>query len=78
MLLLATYSAGLAVPFLVSAVAIERFLGAFQKFRRYMGTVNKVAGVLLIVVGVLMLTNWFAVLAGWLDAYTPDALRERL
>lgn len=78
MLLLATYSAGLAIPFLVSAIAIERFLGAFQKFRRFMGTVNRVAGVLLIMVGVLMLTNWFTVLAGWLDAYTPDALRERL
>ena len=76
--LLASYSLGLAVPFLVSAVAIERFLGAFQKFRRHMGLVNRISGVLLIVVGVLMLTNWFTVLAGWLDGFTPEFLRDRL
>jgi len=78
MLLLGTYSLGLAVPFLLSALAIERFLGAFQKFRRHMGTVNRVSGVLLIIVGVLMLTNWFTVLAGYLDSFTPDFLRDRL
>jgi len=78
MLLLGTYSLGLAVPFLVSALAIERFLGAFQKFRKHMGTVNRISGVLLIVVGVLMLTNWFTVLAGYLDSFTPDFLRDRL
>lgn len=78
MLLLGTYSLGLAVPFLVSALAIERFLGAFQKFRKHMGTVNRISGVLLIIVGVLMLTNWFTVLAGYLDSFTPDFLRDRL
>jgi cytochrome c-type biogenesis protein len=78
MLLLGTYSLGLAVPFLVSALAIERFLGAFQKFRKHLGTVNKISGVLLIIVGVLMLTNWFTVLAGYLDSFTPEFLRERL
>jgi cytochrome c-type biogenesis protein len=78
MLLLGTYSLGLAVPFLVSALAIERFLGAFQRFRRHMGAVNRISGVLLIVVGVLMLTNWFTVLAGYLDSFTPAFLRDRL
>lgn len=78
MTLLAAYSAGLAIPFLLSAFAIERFLSAFQKFRKHMGLVNKISGVLLIIVGVLMLTNWFVVLAGYLDTFTPDALRDRL
>lgn len=76
--LLGAYSAGLAIPFLGSAVAIERFLGAFQRLRKHMGTVNRFSGVLLILVGVLMLTNWFTVLAGWLDGLTPDFLRDRL
>ncbi len=76
--LLATYSLGLAVPFLLSAVAIERFLAAFKRFRKHMGVVNRISGVLLIIVGVLMLTNWFVVLAGYLDAFTPDFLRERV
>ncbi len=78
MALLGSYSLGLAIPFLLSAVAMERFLGAFQRFRKHMGTVNRISGVLLIIVGVLMLTNWFVVLAGYLDAFTPDALRKRL
>ena len=78
MMLLGAYSAGLAIPFLGSALAIERFLGAFQRFRKHMGTVNRISGVLLILVGVLMLTNWFTVLAGWLDAFTPEFLRDRL
>jgi cytochrome c-type biogenesis protein len=76
--LLGSYSAGLALPFLASALAIERFLAAFQRFRRHMGTVNRVSGVLLLLVGVLMLTNWFTVLAGWLDGLTPAFLRDRL
>ncbi len=76
--LLATYSLGLAVPFLLSALLMERFLGAFQKFRKHMGLVNKISGVLLIIVGVLMLTNWFTMLAGYLDQFTPDFLRDRL
>lgn len=78
MVLLGTYSLGLAIPFLLSAIAMERFLAAFQKFRRHMGTVNRISGVLLIIVGILMLTNWFTVLAGYLDGFTPDFLRDRL
>jgi cytochrome c-type biogenesis protein len=76
--LLSSYSLGLAVPFLLSAVAIERFLAAFQRLRRHLALVNRISGVLLVVVGVLMLTNWFTVLAGYLDVFTPDALRARL
>jgi len=76
--LLATYSLGLAVPFLLSAVAMERFLAAFKKFRRHLGLVNRISGVLMIIVGVLMLTNWFVVLAGYMDQFTPAFLRDRV
>ncbi len=76
--LLSAYSAGLAVPFLVSAVALERFLAFFQRFKRNLGTVNRVAGVLLIVVGVLMFTGWFERLAALLQPLTPEFLLNRL
>ena len=76
--LLVSYSAGLAVPFLLRALLLERFLGWFQGFRKHLGTVNRVAGVLLIIVGVLMLTNWFTILAGWLNDLTPAFLRDRI
>ena len=77
-LLLAVYSAGLAVPFLVAAVALDSFLGWFQRFRRYLPWVMRVTGVLLIFVGGLMVTGEFTRLAGWLQQFTPDALREQI
>jgi cytochrome c-type biogenesis protein len=78
LLLLTAYSAGLAVPFLIAALAIDRFLAAFARWRGTMKWVNRVGGVLLIVVGLLLITNYFTVLAGWLQALTPDALRTRI
>ena len=76
--LLAAYSAGLAVPFLLSALLLERFFTFFQRFRSKLGLVNRIAGVLLIVVGVMLLTGWFQILAGYLEQVTPDFLRERI
>jgi cytochrome c-type biogenesis protein len=76
--LLAWYSAGLAVPFLLTAWAVEAFFDWFQRFRRYMVWVQKAGGALLLLVGVLMLTGQFTRLASWLQALTPDALRRLL
>jgi cytochrome c-type biogenesis protein len=76
--LLSAYSAGLAVPFLLSAFALERFLAFFQKFKKNLGTVNRIAGGLLIVVGVLMFTGWFERLAAMLQPLTPEFLLNRL
>jgi cytochrome c-type biogenesis protein len=76
--LLTAYSAGLAVPFLLSALAIERFFVFFQRFRSRLGMVNRIAGVLLIIVGILLLTGWFEMLAGYLQTLTPKALQDRL
>ena len=78
MQLLAVYSAGLALPFLITAVALESFLDWFQRFRRFLPWVMRVSGVMLIVVGVLMVTGEFTRLAGWLQGLTPDFLREQL
>jgi cytochrome c-type biogenesis protein len=78
MQLLAVYSAGLALPFLIAAVAVESFLDWFQRFRRFLPWVMRVSGVILIVVGVLLVTGEFTRLAGWLQGLTPDFLREQL
>lgn len=78
MQLLAAYSAGLALPFLIAAVAVESFLDWFQRFRRFLPWVMRVSGVMLIVVGVLLVTGEFTRLAGWLQGLTPDFLREQL
>jgi cytochrome c-type biogenesis protein len=76
--LLTFYSMGLAVPFLLSALLLDRFLGFFQKFKRNIGTVNRLAGILLVIVGVLMFTGWFERLAALLQPLTPAFLVERI
>ena len=78
MLLLAVYSAGLALPFLLAALALESFLGWFQRFRPFLPWVMRVSGVMLVLVGVLLLTGEFTRLAGWLEGLTPDFLRAKL
>ena len=78
MLLLGVYSAGLAVPFLIAAVAVESFLDWFQRFRRFLPWVMRVSGALLILVGVLMATGQFTRLAGWLQGLTPAFIRSQI
>lgn len=78
MVLLGSYSAGLAVPFLVAAWAMESFLDWFQRFRKYLPWVMRLSGLLLIFVGLLMVTGEFTRLAGWLQGLTPAFLRGRL
>ena len=56
-LMLLSYSLGLGVPFLVSAVLIDQLKSAFTFIKRNYGVINKVCGGLLIVVGVLMMTG---------------------
>jgi cytochrome c-type biogenesis protein len=76
--LLAAYALGLAVPFLVTAFALDRFLDWFQRFRPYIVWVDRIAGGLLIVLGILLLTDSFTLLAGYLQGLTPSFLRDRL
>jgi cytochrome c-type biogenesis protein len=78
MLLLAVYSAGLALPFLLAALALESFLRWFQRFRPLLPWVMRVSGLMLVAVGILLLSGEFTRLAGWLEGMTPDFLRERL
>lgn len=78
MVLLGVYSAGLAVPFLLAAVAVESFLEWFQRFRRFLPWVMRVSGVLLIFVGALMATGQFTRLAGWLQRLTPAFIRNQI
>ena len=72
--LLSTYSFGLAVPFLVASLALDRFLVAFKRFRRWMGVVEVVSGVLLIFLGVLLVSGQLTRLSAWLFQYTPSWL----
>lgn len=76
--LLTAYSLGLAVPFLVSALAVERFMAFFQRVRRQLVWVSRGTGVIMVAIGLLMVTNYFTILSTYLQALTPDALLRRL
>jgi len=76
--LLAAYSLGLALPFVLAAVAIERFIAVFQRMRGAMVWVTRLSGALLVVVAVLMLTDYMTVITGVLQSWTPAALKSRL
>ena len=64
--MLLAYSAGLGIPFILSAVLIDKLKSAFTFIKMHYGIVNKVSGALLIVIGILMATGmigrWLAVL----------------
>jgi cytochrome c-type biogenesis protein len=76
--LLAVYSLGLALPFLLAAVALEPFLRVSRGLRPYLPWVERAAGVLLVIVGVMMITGTFTALNAVLLRLTPDWLFQRL
>lgn len=76
--LLGVYSAGLAVPFLLASLALSRFLSASRRFRRWLPWVERASGALLVVVGLLLLSGQFTVLASWGAQYTPDFILENI
>jgi cytochrome c-type biogenesis protein len=72
-LLLAVYSAGLAVPFLLTALGIGQFLKFYQRFRKYLHAVELLSGALLLFVGGLVFVNKLTWLAGKLS-FLNDAV----
>ena len=71
MLLLAVYSLGLGIPFILTALAVDKFFAASKRIRKYYRMIEYVAGGLLIVIGVLIFTNNFTVLAKAIDRWLP-------
>jgi cytochrome c-type biogenesis protein len=65
--LLAVYSAGLAIPFLLTAIGIGRFLKFYRRFRRHMHVVEVCSGVLLLAIGGLVFMNRLTWLSGKLN-----------
>ncbi len=64
--LLATYSLGIGIPFLLAAAFAARFLGFAARFRRHMGTVEKFMGGALVVTGLLFVTGQMTTISSWL------------
>jgi len=71
MVLLAAYSLGLGIPFLIAALSLERFLGFSRRFRKHIPTLEKVMGALLVLTGIMFLTGWMQNISFWLLENVP-------
>jgi cytochrome c-type biogenesis protein len=72
--LLAVYSMGLAVPFLLTALGIERFLKFYSRFRAHMHAIEVASGALLIALGVLLVLGRFTIISNYLSFLNRFAL----
>jgi cytochrome c-type biogenesis protein len=73
-MLLAVYSLGLAVPFLMTSLGIERFLKFYSRFRSHMHAVEVASGALLIVLGALLVFGRFTIISNYLSFLNRFAL----
>jgi cytochrome c-type biogenesis protein len=71
MWLLTAYALGLGIPFFVSAVALNWFLAGTRSLRRWIVPLERTAGAMLVIVGVLLLSGEFARLTAFLAQFTP-------
>jgi len=72
--LLAIYSAGLAVPFIITSFGIERFLKFYNRFKFHMHAVEVASGCLLIVLGILLVMGRFTIISGYFSFLNRFAL----
>jgi len=70
--LLAIYSLGLGIPFLITSLAINQFFGAAKKIRRYYHAIELTSGALLIVIGLLIVTGQLTIITRALQPYLPS------
>ncbi len=71
LLMLGAYSLGLAIPFFLAALALDRFLSLFDRYKRFLPAVSTASGLLMIAVGLLLVTDYFTVLNQMALRYTP-------
>ena len=69
--LLAVYSAGLGIPFLLTALAINQFFTLFHRIKRYFQVIEIASGVLLVFIGVLIMTNRFSLVTNKMLEWFP-------
>jgi hypothetical protein len=70
-ILLSIYSLGLGIPFFISSVAFNSFLGYFVRAKKYIRIVTVVSGAFLCLVGALIYLNYLSIFAAWFNAIIP-------
>jgi cytochrome c-type biogenesis protein len=70
--LLAVYSAGLGIPFLLAALATRPFMGFMLRFKHQMPKVEKIIGTLLVITGIFFVTESMNIIGFWLLELIPN------
>ena len=70
--LLSSYSLGLAIPFIISGILIDKFLSFSKKFRSYISIITKIGGTILLLTGISILTGQLQVLGFFILEYFPS------
>ena len=71
-ILLSFYSLGLAIPFIISGILIDKFLLFSKSFKKYILIVTKVGGIILLLTGIAILTNQLQVLGFFILEFFPS------
>ncbi len=71
-LLLSFYSLGLAIPFIISGILIDKFLFFSKSFRKYISFITKVSGAILLLTGIAILTGQLQILGFFILEYFPS------
>ena len=66
------YSLGLGLPFILAAIAFRKTLGAFAAIRRHQRLIMRLGGLMMVVVGVLLVSGWWAEAVSWLQLRLVD------
>tara|TARA_Y100000591_G_scaffold165753_1_gene142987 strand:+ start:480 stop:1187 length:708 start_codon:yes stop_codon:yes gene_type:complete len=70
-ILLSLYSIGLAIPFIISGILIQKFLIFSKNFKKNINLINKIGGIILLLTGILILTNQLQILGFYLLEFFP-------
>ena len=69
--LLSSYSAGLGIPFILAGLSITVFYGPFNRMKRHLPKIELASGILLVIVGALIMTNYLTIISAYLSQWFP-------
>lgn len=70
-ILLFVYSLGLGIPFFLTAISINKFFNVFNRIKKHFHTIEIIGGTMLVVVGILMITNYLTIIASYFSKWFP-------
>lgn len=77
-IMLVAYSFGMAIPFFLSSLAVNAFFNFFSHFKRYLNIFHFIAGIILIIIGVLLFTDYISIINSYAASLTPKWLWDLL